>query len=335
MHFLLSTLTAITGYSAMANGLAVPRPPILNKRASPVLPGYNADPNIAVYGDTYYIYPTTDGTPDWSATDFYVWSSGDLVTWTRNDNPILTLNGAAGNVPWATGNAWAPTIIERDGKYYFYFCGHNPTYDAQNIGVAVADSPEGPFTAQAGPLITNTESITSSAAIDPDAFYDPVSQKYYLFWGNGNALYAELGDDMVSIKPETLAEISGLTDFEEGQFVNYRNGIYHLTYSISDTRSVDYRVGYASATSINGPWTYQGVLLQKDTTQGILATGHNSIINTPGTDDWYIAYHRFAIPNGNGTEREVTIDHVSFDANTGLMQTVIPTTSSVQGELVQ
>jgi beta-xylosidase len=332
-HGTVLPITA-TEWTTVTAGTALKARSALVKRDSPVLPGYNADPNIAVYGSTYYIYPTTDGLSDWGAKDFYVWSSPDLVSWTRSDSPILTLNGDAGNVPWATGNAWAPTIAEKDGKYYFYFCGHNPTYDAQNIGVAVADSPTGPFTAESGPLITNTESITSSQAIDPDAFLDPVSGKYYLFWGNGKCLYAELGDDMVSIKEDTIGEITGLTNYMEGTFVNYRDGLYHLTYSINDTRSPDYKVGYASATSVTGPYTYQGVVLQKDESQGILGTGHNSIIQVPGTDDWYMAYHRFAIPNGNGTEREVTIDRVTFNADTGLMNEVTPTLSSVDAETV-
>src|SRR5690606_10380358 len=76
---------------------------------SPVLPGLYADPNIAVFGDTYYIYATTDGYAGWGGKDFYVWSSKNLVDWERSDEPFLTLDGANGNVPWATGNAWAPT----------------------------------------------------------------------------------------------------------------------------------------------------------------------------------------------------------------------------------
>ncbi|KAH8200583.1 hypothetical protein TruAng_005235 [Truncatella angustata] len=323
-----------TEWNTVTAGTVTKKRSSLQKRDSPVLPGYNADPNIAVFGGTYYMYPTTDGYADWGAKDFYVWSSSDLVTWTRNDNPILTLNGADGNVPWSTGNAWAPTIASKNGKYYFYFCGHNPIYNAKNIGVAVGDSPEGPFTAQEGPMITNTESITTSQAIDPDVFADPVSGKYYFFWGNGKCLVAELNDDMLSIKQDTITEITGLTDYNEGTFVNYRNGLYHLTYSIADTRSPDYRVGYATATSPTGPYTYQGVVLQKDESQGILGTGHNSIIGILGTDDWYMAYHRFAIPNGNGTDREVTIDRVTFNADTGLMNTIVPTLASVSAETV-
>ena len=115
--------------------------------ARPCCPGFYADPNIAVFDDTYYIYATTDGFAGWGGKEFYVWKSKNLVDWTRSDEPFLTLDGANGNVPWATGNAWAPTIIERDGKYYFYFSGHNAALNRKTIGVAVADSPEGPFTA--------------------------------------------------------------------------------------------------------------------------------------------------------------------------------------------
>ncbi|ANP71333.1 family 43 glycosylhydrolase [Cryobacterium arcticum] len=303
--------------------------------ASPSIPGLYADPNVVAFGDTYYIYATADGYAGWGGKDFYVWSSQDLVSWERSDKPILTLDGASGTVPWATGNAWAPTITEKDGKFYFYFSGHNATYDRKTIGVAVADSPEGPFTADPTAMILNNEAVTSGQAIDPAAFVDPVSRKHYLFWGNGSPVYAELADDMRSIKPATLKKISGLTDFREGAFLNYRDGMYHLTYSIDDTGSENYRVGYATATSVDGPWTYRGVILQKDTTQGILATGHNSVLNVPGTDDWYIVYHRFAMPGGDGQHRETTIDRLTFNPVTGLINPVTPTLTSVPAQRIE
>jgi len=301
---------------------------------SPAIPGLYADPNIAVFGDTYYVYATTDGVPGWGGNQFFVWSSKDLVTWTRSSQPILTLAGANGNVPWAVGNAWAPTIIEKNGKYYFYFSGHNAALDRKTIGVAVADSPAGPFTAQPTAMITNGESVNSGQAIDPAAITDPATGRTYLFWGNGAPLYAELSDDMLSVKAGTIKRIDGLTDFREGAFVNVRNGLYHLTYSIDDTGSENYKVGYATATSIGGPWTYRGVILEKDPTQGILATGHNSIINVPGTDDWYIAYHRFAFSGGDGTHRETTLDRVTFSPTTGLMEKVKPTLEGVSAQTV-
>lgn len=295
---------------------------------SPVLPGLYADPNIAEFDGTYYIYATTDGTPGWGGKDFYVWSSTDLVDWTRSEEPFLTLDGANGDVPWATGNAWAPTIIERDGKYYFYFSGHNASLNRKTIGVAVADSPTGPFTAQPQAMILNNEAVTSGQAIDPAAFEDPVSGKHYLYWGNGSPVMAELADDMVSLKPGTISAMSGLTGYREGSFMNYRDGIYHLTYSIDDTGSPDYRVGYATSTNPTGPWTYRGVILEKDESQGILGTGHSSIVQVPGTDEWYIAYHRFAIPGGNGTNRETTIDRLTFGED-GLIEEVVPTLTSI------
>ena len=297
---------------------------------SPVLPGFYADPNIAVFDGTYYIYATTDGTPGWGGKDFYVWSSPDLEDWTRSEEPILTLDGANGNVPWATGNAWAPTIIERGGRYYFYFSGHNASLNRKTIGVAIADSPTGPFTAQPQAMILNNEAVTSGQAIDPAAFKDPVSGKFYLYWGNGSPVMAELADDMVSLKPGTISAMSGLTGYREGSFMNYRDGTYHLTYAIDDTGSPNYRVGYATSTSPTGPWTYRGVILEKDASQGILGTGHSSIVQVPGTDEWYIAYHRFGIPGGDGTHRETTIDRLTFGAD-GLIQKVVPTLSSVDG----
>lgn len=302
---------------------------------SPVLPGLWADPNIAVFGQEYYLFTTQDGFPSWSGQQFFVWKSSDLVDWTRGDDAILTLNGTSGNVPWSDGSAWAPTIAEKDGKYYFYFSGNNPTFGYKTIGAAVADRPEGPYTAQATAMINNTEALKANQAIDPYAFHDPVSGKDYLFWGNGQALVAELGADMVSIDAGTLVELTaGLTDFNEASAVAYRDGLYHFTYAINDTRSEYYATGYATATSPTGPYTYQYPILQLNETLGILGTGGSTLLNVPGTDDWYIAYHRFQIPGGNGTERETTIDRVYFDEETGLIQKVVPTLESVGSQVV-
>lgn len=304
-----------------------------SRRDSPVLSGFNADPNVIVFGSTYYIYPTNDG-EDWEGKSFYVWKSTNLADWTKIADPILTLNGedAPGNVPWATGKAWAPAIIERDGKYYFYHSGENPSQENRlTIGAAVADSPEGPFTAQPEAMILNTERLTANDAIDPMAFHDPQTDKYILYWGNGRQLHAELNDDMVSLNWDTLAETPAeeLADYLEAPFVVFREGLYHMTWSISDTRSEDYRVGYATSGAATGPWTSHGVVLSKDPAKGILGTGHQSVVNVPGTDDWYIVYHRFAIPDGDGYHRETTIDRLTFDPDTGLIQTVAPTLDSV------
>lgn len=306
----------------------------LVQATSPVLPGLWADPNIAVFGETYYLMTTQDGFPDWSGKQFFVWSSPDLVTWTRGADAILTLNGTSGNVPWSDGNAWAPTVAEKDGKYYFYFSGNNPTFNYKTIGVAVADSPDGPYTAQETAMINGTESIVASQTIDPYAFQDPVSGKYYIFWGNGKPLVAELGDDMVSIKEDTITQLSGLTSFNEASSIAYRDGLYHFNYATNDTRSEYYATNYATSTSLTGPYTYQYPILQLNASLGILGTGGSTLLNVPNTDDWYIAYHRFQIPDGNGTDRETTLDHLYFNSETGLIEKVIPTLASIGAETV-
>jgi beta-xylosidase len=282
---------------------------------SPSLPGLNADPNIVRFGDTYYIYATTDGIAGWGSTTFKVWSSADLATWTEHGS-ILDL----ADVSWAHTNAWAPAIGHANGKYYFYFCA------AGNIGVATADSPLGPFTDSGAPLI-DRDDYGNAQQIDPAVFTDADGQSY-LYWGNGTAYVAPLNPDMTSIDVAKRRAIGGLTDFREGLFLNKRNGIYYLSYSIDDTGSENYRVGYATATSPYGPFTAKGVILAKNPALGILGTGHSSIIQAPGTDEWYIAYHRFAIPGGDGFHRETTIDRLWFDP-AGAITPVIPTLESI------
>lgn len=284
---------------------------------SPVLPGYNADPNIVRFGDTYYIYATTDGYPGWSSTAFDAWSSKDLVHWTRHEK-ILDLGP---DVSWADSRAWAPTITRKDGKYYFYFCA-----DAK-IGVAVADSPTGPFTDALGkPLIAANPN--GGQAIDPAVFTDD-DGRTYLYWGNGNAYVVPLNPDLTSFDTTKVKQLTGLTGFREGLFMTKRAGTYHLTWSIDDTGSENYRVGYATASSplLDG-MVNRGVILEKDPSLGILGTGHHSIVQVPGTDDWYIAYHRFGIPGGDGTHREVTIDRLRFAAD-GTIEKVVPTLGGV------
>ena len=327
MHQLPLILSIVAGL--VPGSMQIPAD--LAKRDSPVLPGFTSDPNIIAFGDTYYIYPTTEA-QDPAGKAFYVYTSKNLVDWTKSEEPILSLNeqDGPGNCPWANGNAWAPTIIERGGKYYFYHSGFNPSEDRITIGVAVADSPEGPFTGQPEAMITNEEELTVGEVIDAMAFLDPETDKYWLYWGNGGLLHAELNDDMVSINEDTLGESTGLDGYLEAPFVVYREGLYHLTWSIDNTWSEDYRVGYATGASATGPWENHGVILQKRPDLGILGTAHHSILNVPGTDDWYIAYHRFAIVNDTPDfHREVTIDRMTFEPDTGLIQPVTPTLESV------
>ncbi len=304
------------------------------KNHNPVLAGYYADPDIIYSNKTgkYYLYPTSDGFDGWSGTYFKVFSSPDLVNWT-DEGKIISLGE---NVTWANRNAWAPCIVEKkiDGqyKYFYYFTA------AQKIGVAVSDNPAGPFVDLGKPLIADRpEGVNRGQVIDPDVFTDPVSGKSYLYWGNGFLAGAELNDDMVSIKQETLKVFKIHGSFREGSHVLYRNGKYYMMWSIDDTRSPNYSVGYGFMTSplsdITLPENF--VILKKDDSKGIYGTGHHSTIQIPGKDEFYIVYHRFNYPKGiemgqsAGFHREVCIDKLEF-APDGTILPVIPTHKGIE-----
>ena len=320
-----------------------------------VLPGQYADPDIDYFEGKYWIYPTTDGYAGWSGEVFHAWSSDDMIDWvdegvildTKDKDPGTNANGVdIAASAWSDGSAWAPTIEEKDGKYYFYYCGNvNSSYtgtcgSGKAIGVAVADNPEGPFTAKETPIVypsmVNNAGIGfSGQVIDPSIFTDDDGTSY-LFFGNGGngCAFAELEDDMMTIKAGTLKKITGMKDFRESVVVMKRNGLYHFTWSCDDTGSPNYHVNYGIAEKLDGNVTYKYTLLAKDTDNGILGTAHQSLLYMPDTDKCYIAYHRFYTPlgiytSGLGYHRETCIDEVTFDEETGLMNPVTPTMEGV------
>ena len=308
------TVTAADGTSRTWTVEAVPT-------RSPVLPGLYADPDVQYLDGRYWIYPTTDGFQGWSGTRFKAFSSKDLVHWT--DHGVILDLGP--DVSWADKNAWAPAIAERNGKYYFYFCAE------QAIGVAVADSPAGPFKDTLGkPLVAKGQ--LSGQMIDPAVFTDDDGQAY-LYWGNGHGYVVPLNDDMVSFDATKVRDITP-DNFREGSFVVKRQGTYYFMWSEDDTRSEDYHVAYATGPSPLGPWTKRGTILSKRPEYGIKATGHHSVVNVPGTDDWYMVYHRFALngpgkAGGDGMHRETTIDRMRFAAD-GTILPVVPTLESIK-----
>lgn len=301
---------------------------------NPALKGLYADPDVLYSNKTgkFYIYPTSDGFTGWSGTYFKVFSSADLVDW-KEERVILDLKT---DVEWAHENAWAPCIIEKkiNGvyKYFYYFTA------GKKIGVATADDPAGPFVDSGKPLIAGfPEGITRGQQIDPDVFTDPQTNKTYLYWGNGYMAGAELNEDMVSLVPGTTKILTPCPAYNEGTYVFYRNGKYYFTWSQNDTRSPDYQVRYGTADGplgkINLP--ENNLVLAKDTAAGIYGTGHHSVLQLPGSDKWYIVYHRFSYPDGihmgpsAGYNREVCIDVLQFDKQGNIMRT-IPTHEGVK-----
>ncbi|NGO72123.1 family 43 glycosylhydrolase [Streptomyces sp. SB3404] len=278
---------------------------------NPALPGYHADPDILYADGRYWMYPTEDGHPGWSGTRFPVFSSPDLVDW-RNEGTALDL----ADVSWCDANAWAPGIVEKDGTYWLYFTA------CQSIGVAKADSPAGPFRDALGePLVKKGE--FGHQSIDAAAFVDDDGTPY-LYFGQGGFEAARLKEDMVSFAttPENIAP----PGYNEAPKVFKRAGRYYAMWSENDTRSPDYQVSYGVSDSPLGPFTKAagGPVLSKDPGDQILGTGHNSVIQVPGRDEWYLVYHRFARPGGDGTHREVALDRLRFGAD-GSIPAVRPT----------
>lgn len=288
-------------------------------RNNPVIPGYFADPDVLWSEQTgrYYLYPTSDGFPGWGGTCFKAFSSPDLVEW-KDEGVILDLPR---DVSWAKRNAWAPCIIEKKTaggyRYYYYFTA------AQKIGVAVGEHPAGPFKDSGRPLIDfRPQGVKHGQEIDPEVFADPKTGKNYLYWGNGYLAVAELNNDMVSIRRETIRVITPDKTFREGATVFFRNGLYYVLWSEDDTGSENYRVRYATAPTPVGPLTIpaDNLVIAKDPASGLYGTGHNSILRIPGRDEWYVVYHRFNYPKAVGMgraaghHREVCIDRMEFDA---------------------
>ena len=295
---------------------------------NPVLPGFHADPEIVYSNLTgkYYIYSTTDGHPGWGGWYYTAYSSSDLKDW-GDEGIVLDLK--SDQVLWADGNAWAPAIEEKKTpngyRYYLYFSGNPKNGGGKQIGVATADFPTGPFTDSGHPMIA--ESPTGRGQqIDVDVFTDPVSGKSYLYWGNGYMAGAELNKDMVSIKKKTLKVLTPqggtLQDYayREAPYVFYRKGLYYFMWSVDDTGSPNYHVAYGTSQSPLGPIRVADdpIVTIQNPEKEIYGPAHNSVICKPGTDEWYIVYHRI---NKNyldkslspGTHREVCIDRLEFN----------------------
>lgn len=334
---------------------------------NPVIQGRFADPEILFSQKTgkYYLYPTTDGIEGWKGHDFKVFSSDDMKTW-KKEGTIIDL--ATNQISWANDCAWAPCAIEvaylkgkicntpemmerlaaerakaeRKGKpskkisyrtFYYFTAG-------KRIGVAVSDNPAGSFTDPIGkPLLDKSPEGQGGQVIDPDVFQDPKTGKYYLYWGNSYMAVSELGDDMTSIKDTKVLIPRNKKreyNYNEGTYVFFRNGKYYFMWSENDTRSTYYRVRYLISDSPvefirdgKPAKTERTIVISQDPSKQIFGTGHHAIIQKPGTDEWYIVYHRFARPDGvkmgwsAGYNREVCIDKIEFNED-GTIKAVRP-----------
>lgn len=277
---------------------------------NPLFPGWYADPEGAIFGKQYWVYPTYSAKYN-QQVFFDAFSSPDLVHWTKH---ARILDTAA--ITWASRAMWAPSVIEHNGKYFFFFSANDIQNDKAfgGIGVAVADNPAGPFRDYINrPLISFF--YNGAQPIDQFAFKDKDGTYYLIYGGWGHCNIVKLNNDFTDFIPFndtlTFKEITP-KGYVEGPFMFIRNGKYYFMWSEGGWTGPNYSVAYAIGDSPFGPFKRIGKILQQD---AAIATGagHHSVIHIPDTDDWYIIYHRRPLTETDGNSRVTCIDHLYFD----------------------
>ncbi len=288
---------------------------------------YTADPAPMLYKDTVYLYTghDEDGSKYFTMKDWRCFSSTDMVNWTDHGSPL-----SLKDFSWVKSDAWAGQCIERNGKFYYYV----PVTQKNGggaIGVAVADSPTGPFHDALGHLLVTT----GWGDIDPTVFIDDDGQAY-LYWGNPQLYYVKLNQDMISFNtgignkgvvkvPLTEAgfgkrngDSNRATLYEEGPWFYKRNGLYYMVYAAS---GIPENICYATSTNATGPWTFRGVIMP---TQGGSFTDHPGLVDYKGHS--YLFYHNGALPDGGGFTRSVCVEEFKYNID-GSLPTINMTTN--------
>lgn len=298
-YFLFMILAVAAGCSSVAR-----------YSGNPVIKGWYADPEAVVADNEYWIFPT------WSApynkqVFFDAFSSRDLVNWEKHERITDT-----GSVRWVKRAMWAPSVIENDGRWFLFFGGNDIQNNDQTggIGVAVSSSPGGPYNDYLGkPLIGEFQN--GAQPIDQFAFRDSDGQVYLIYGGWRHCNIVKLSSDFTALQPfpdgSVFKEITP-QGYVEGPFMFIRNGKYYFMWSEGGWTGPDYSVAYAVSSSPFGPFERKGKILKQDP-QIATGAGHHSVINIPGTDKYYIVYHRRPLNETDRNARVVCIDLMEFD----------------------
>jgi beta-xylosidase len=282
---------------------------------------YTADPAALVHKGTVYLYTGHDEAPArqerYVMHEWLCFSSTDMVTWTEHPSPLNVKAFA-----WAKDDAWASQVVERNGKFYWYAAVEHGTIHGKSIGVAMADSPLGPFKdARGSALITNdmtTEAKISWDDIDPTVWIDEKGQAY-LFWGNTICYYAKLKPNMTEL--DGPINKVALPNFTEAPWIHKRGDWYYLSYASGFPE----KIVYAMSRKLEGPWEYKGILNE---IAGNSNTNHQSIIDFKGQS--YFIYHNGAINTDGGSfRRSVCIDYLNYNKD-GTLKRVVMTTEGVK-----
>jgi beta-xylosidase len=277
---------------------------------NPVFPGWYADPEGAIFNKEYWIYPTYSA-PYNQQVFLDAFSSKDLVNWTKHEHIVDT---AA--IKWAKRAMWAPAIVHKAGKYFLFFAANDIQNEQQpgGIGIAVASNPGGPFKDYLGkPLLDKI--VNKAQPIDQFVFHDKDGQYYMIYGGWGHCNITKLKNDFTALVPfedgTTFKEITP-KGYVEGPIMFIRNNKYYFMWSEGGWTGPDYRVAYAIGNSPFGPFERIGTVLQQDAAVATGA-GHHSVLQFPGSNDWYIVYHRRPLGETDGNHRVTCIDKMEFD----------------------
>lgn len=298
---------------------------------NPVFPGWYADPEGAIFKNQYWIFPTYSDKYE-KQVFFDVFSSPDLVNWKKHPRVLDT-----SAIKWARRAMWAPAVVEKSGKYYFFFGANDIQSDQEygGIGVAVADKPEGPYKDHLGkPLVDKFHN--GAQPIDQFVFKDTDGTYYLIYGGWRHCNIARLNKSFSGFVPfkggSIFREITP-EGYVEGPFMFFRNGKYYFMWSEGGWTGPDYSVAYAISDTPFGPFKRIGKILQQDPA---IATGagHHSILKVPGKDEWYIVYHRRPLTETDGNSRETCIDHLYFNPD-GTIKPVVITKQGVERNPLQ
>ena len=292
-----------------------------------------SDPAPMVHNGTMYVYTghDEDGADFFWMQEWRVYSTQDMVNWQDHGSPL-----ALESFSWADDRAWASQTVERDGKFYWYICAHSKISGGMAIGVAVSDSPTGPFRDAIGkPLFENG----SWDHIDPTVFIDDDDQAW-LMWGNPQVYYLKLNRDMISYEgelgklPMTEEAFGGpmmkerekgktyKDSYVEGPWLTKRNGTYQLLYAAG---GVPEHISYSTAPSPLGPWKYAGEIMPLSNTNSF--TNHCGVADFKGHS--YFFYHTGKLPQGGGFGRSVAVEEFKYKAD-GSFPTILPTDEGVK-----
>lgn len=291
-----------------------------------IMDQFTADPTVRCFEGKLYLYPSHDipciegkGFVGFCMPDYHVFSSSDFTSW--KDHGVIFGHNDVAWVEKGSYRMWAPDCVYKNGKYYYFFPAwaiEKINGKGQRIGVAISETPYGPFKPQ-------PEFLKGVAGIDPNVYIDD-DGKAYMYWAENRVIYAaQLKDNMLELATEPIVvNIKGIdkNKFKEGPFVFKRDGKIYLTfpYIPKTTEQLVYAIGDSPL----GDFTYKGVIMKE--WKNKCYTNHQSIVEYK--NQWYLFYHHNVLSPDSDKRRSAMADSLFFNPD-GTIKEVISTLRGV------